>query len=182
LGSDGGRAGLLRHRSAEGVLRGGAAVEVDVHLGGDRHGGVAHDLGEDVQGDASVCSPRREGVTQIVERQRLRQLGEIARGLEAAAIHVAMAEWSAVSGGKDEVAVLGEPRRHPELPQLADDVRGERYTPERLRRLRSGQLAELRPLPPDVQDGPVEIDVAPLEPENSPFRRPVSTAMVRRAE
>jgi hypothetical protein len=95
-----------RHRSAERLLCRRAAIKVDVHLRGDGDGGVAHDLREDIKRNASVCGPRSEGVAQVVEGQRAGKPGEIAGGLEAPAINVAMAERSAVSGGKDEVAVL----------------------------------------------------------------------------
>src|SRR5215210_7485543 len=90
--------------------------------------------------------------------------------LEAAARDVPVPERRPVVRREHRLGVLGEGAPQPKGDQLVAEVGGDRKAADTGWRLRRAVLARPRPLAPDVEEGLVLVEVAPLEAEH--FAKP----------
>src|SRR5215210_5632556 len=88
------------------------------------------------------------------------------RRLEPATGHVPVPERRSVVRRERGIAILRERTAKTQSDQLVPEVSGDRKTADTGRRLRRAVLARPRPLAPDVEEGLVLVEVAPLEAEH----------------
>jgi hypothetical protein len=155
------------HRQAEPLFRLLTTVQVHVHPLCDPRGRVAHHHRQVLKRDAPRVSTTCEAVAQLVERDLGGKLERHPDRLPRSALHVPMGQpaaaavpgTSAPHRGEYGVAVLREPRAEPVPLQVADELGGERDAADAVSCLDGAELARLRPLPDDVPDACVELDV-----------------------